>query len=94
MTRPRSLFAGGPNAVSEKDRPKCIREMDGDFRAVMMKAARTGLERPPATSISTVACTKRPLFVARPSPESRGGGTNKIFNKHRYADADDDEADY
>ena len=69
MTRPRSLFAGGPNAVSEKDRPKCIREMDGDFRAAMMKAARTGLERPPATSISTVACTKRPLFVARPSPQ-------------------------
>jgi hypothetical protein len=78
MTRPRSLFAGGPNAVSEKDRPKCIREMDGDFRAAMMKAARAGLEHPPATSISTAPGTRRPVLVDRPLPESLGAAPHRL----------------
>jgi hypothetical protein len=82
VTRPYCLIAGGPHAPqNDTERFQLIREMDGNFRAAMMKAARAGLERPPLTGVSTVACTRRPIFVDRPLPESRGGGSENTYRE-------------
>jgi hypothetical protein len=74
---------------------KDIRRQDLRYQGALITAIENGLERPPATAISTVACTSKPVFVDGGAPESRGnGGTSGSDRERRsalWAGAEDDD---
>jgi hypothetical protein len=64
---------GGNIAYGAELQREAVERQDRKFCRAMLAAIKRGDESAP-TSISTVPCTKRPLFVDLRAPESRGGG--------------------